>query len=37
MKFGKTTAGRGHLAALEKEAAREGFLLIARKAAAARQ
>ena len=35
MKFGQTTAGHAHLAALEKDARAKGFLLIARKAAAA--
>jgi tetratricopeptide (TPR) repeat protein len=33
---GKPAAGRAHLAALEKEAASKGFLLVAHKAAAAR-
>jgi serine/threonine protein kinase/tetratricopeptide (TPR) repeat protein/TolB-like protein len=37
MKSGKTSAGRARLAALEKEAAKKDFLLIARKAAAARK
>jgi serine/threonine protein kinase/Tfp pilus assembly protein PilF len=37
MKSGKTGAGRARLAALEKEAAKKDFQLIARKAAAARQ
>jgi eukaryotic-like serine/threonine-protein kinase len=37
MKSGKASVGRTHLAALEKEAAKKNFLLIARKAAAARQ
>ena len=36
MRLGKITAGRVRLAALEKEARARGFLLIARKAAAAR-
>lgn len=35
MKSGKTAAGRARLAALEKDAGAKGFLLIARKAAAA--
>jgi hypothetical protein len=37
MKSGKTNAGRARLAALEKEAAKKDFLLVARKAAAARK
>jgi eukaryotic-like serine/threonine-protein kinase len=32
MKSGKATAGRARLAALDKDATRTGFLLIARKA-----
>jgi len=37
MKSGDRTNGRAHLAALQKDAAAKGFLLIARKSAAARQ
>jgi serine/threonine protein kinase/tetratricopeptide (TPR) repeat protein len=37
MKSGDHSAGRAHLAALQKDAVSKGFLLIARKAAAARQ
>ncbi len=37
IKSGKASAGRARLAVLEKEAVRKDFLLIARKAAAARQ
>jgi serine/threonine protein kinase/tetratricopeptide (TPR) repeat protein len=37
MKSGDRTAGRMHLAALQRDAAAKGFLLIARKAASARQ
>lgn len=33
---GKTSTGRSHLAAVEKDATSQGFLLVARKAAAAR-
>jgi serine/threonine protein kinase/tetratricopeptide (TPR) repeat protein len=36
MNSGQTTAGRAHLTALEKDARAKGFLLIARKAAAAK-
>lgn len=35
MKSGKAAAGRARLEALEKDATAKGFLLIARKAAAA--
>ena len=37
MKSGDRTNGRAHLAAVQKDAATKGFLLIARKSAAARQ
>jgi serine/threonine protein kinase/tetratricopeptide (TPR) repeat protein len=37
MKSGDRTNGRAHLAALQKDATAKGFLLIARKSAAARQ
>ena len=37
MKSGMRTAGRARLAALQRDATTEGFLLLARKAAAARQ
>jgi hypothetical protein len=37
MKSGDRSTGRAHLAFLQKDATSKGFLLVARKAAAARQ